>query len=103
MIKIKGYHKNKNIGLTPTAFICQHLTLKQEPVADDGWLFVFALASKLFVSFTFCDQSYPLLNTEMDSFMKYYFTTFMEKLVCAGLYTVNFITLLSLYLGKTRC
>ena len=26
-----------------------------------------------------------------------------EKLVCVGLYTVNFITLLSLYFGKTRC
>lgn len=36
--------------------------------------------SKLFVSFTFCEQSYPLLNTEMASFMKYYFTTFMKNL-----------------------
>ena len=42
------------------------------------WIII--LSQKLFVFFTFCHQSYPLLNTEMDSFMKYYFTTFMKNL-----------------------
>ena len=69
----------------------------------ESWLWIFILSQKLFVSFTFCHHSYPLLNTEMDSFMKYYFTTLWKTCLCWPLHSVNFITLLSLYFGKTRC
>ena len=47
----------------------------------ESWL-IFILSQKLFVSFTFCHHSYPLLNTEMDSFMKYYFTTLWKTCLC---------------------
>ena len=68
------YQNMRNKNIQGICFNENLIVLCEETV----WITI--LSQKLFVFFTFCHQSYPLLNTEMDSFMKYYFTTFMKNL-----------------------
>ena len=79
-------------------------TILKNGFSTPSYFHVYFILLQSYLSLTLCDRSYPLLNTEMDTFLKYYFSTFIKNLFALAsiLYAVNSIIHYSfvLYFGK---
>lgn len=103
------YRESFNIYLNLMSNVCVSGTILKNGFSTPSYFHVYFILLQSYLSLTLCDRSYPLLNTEMDTFMKYYFTTFMKNLFALAsiLYPLccklHYPLLFRPLLWKTRC